>query len=163
MKKHVVEGPGGSRSLTCGSPESDQQFRATLNTDEALHWVMHYKQGHATKLAKGWLKDNYGTDNPERIRKLLAQKNRPKRSWQDNPLLYAAISISLTVTAGLALNYFNHYLFQKAPPTSPPVHAVVQPFQQQAEAPKEKRRFHLPRWLRFRAKSGDAVSNPGEE
>lgn len=163
MKKHVVEGPGGTRLLACGSPELDRAFRAALNTDEALHWVIHYQHGHAAKLSKAWLKDNYGTDNPEKIRKLLAQKNRSKRSWQDNPLLYAAISISLTVTAGLTLNYCNQILFHKAPPVPSAIQTVVQPPPHQADAPREKRRFHLPRWLRFGGRHKATTADSGED
>ncbi len=106
---HVIEGPGGTRTL---DPERDKEFTAALNTDEALHWVHYFPDTSQSKLAKTWLKRNYGTDNLTKVRKILARKNAPKRTWQDNPFTYATVIVALTVVGGLTTRYLSDYLPQ---------------------------------------------------
>ena len=79
MQKHVIEGPGGTKTLPSGTPGLDTEFHAALNTNEALHWALHYPTSYQSNLSKRWLKQNYTTDNIEKIRKMLAKK---KQSYQ---------------------------------------------------------------------------------
>lgn len=151
MKLHVVEGPGGTRTLTIGSAEADRDFKAMLNTQEALHWVIYYPGSPQSILAKAWLKQNYGTDNAKTIRKQLAKANQPKKSWQDNPIAYALVIVTLTVSGSLLTKYLSDTItisktgiIEIKPLTTPRVFNF-QP--EQDPAPEPKRRFRLLRWL----------------
>jgi hypothetical protein len=170
MNKHVIEGPGGTKSMLSGDPLADRDFKAALNTQEALHWAFHYPDTYESKLSKAWLKASYGTDNVDKIRKLLAKQPVTRKSWQDNPLLYIVIIGMLTVGGGLATRYFSQYVPAMDTPPAAVQHvavekpAAVEQTSEEAAMSEEKSEqkggLRLPRWLRFNRKPAEPKGEP---
>lgn len=160
MARYVIEGPGGTSTLTTGTPETDRAFKMALNTPEALHWVLHDPSSPQSSLAKSWLKQNYGTENLNKIRRMLAKTQRPKKTWQENPLAYAIVIITLTVSGSLLTKYLGEVIphptpsvtVSKIPGENPQeaVNSITALPPETIETESKLRRFlHLPKWVRL--------------